>query len=96
MSGAAGFDLDPVPRLATRSDETEGNWRFAGQQFGLNLNEGLEALGLEDLRRIRADKAIPRSFGSSYGQASLRIVPENSEPGYTESGSYQPAVAYGA
>lgn len=91
------FELDAVPRLATRSDASEdGNWRFAGEQLGLNLNAGLNNLGLNDLRRIRTDKAIPSSFGSSYGQTSLSVVPENSEPGYTESGAYQPAVAYGA
>ena len=90
------FELEPVPRLATRSDASEAPWRFAGDQLVLNLNDGIEQLGLDDLRRIRTDKAIPSSFGSSYGQESLSIVPENSEPGYTESGSYQPAVAYGA
>ena len=90
------FELDSVPRLATRSDASEPEWRMAGDQLALNLNEGLNQLGLDDLRRIRTDKAVPSSFGSSYGTARLEIQPENSEPGYTESGSYQPSVAYGA
>ena len=91
------FELDPVPRLATRRDASEGEgWRFAGEQLGVNLNEGLDNLQLDDLRRIRTDKYVPSGFSSSYGQTRLEIVPENSEPGYTESGSYQPSVAYGA
>ena len=82
-------------RLATRSNEDEGEWRFAGEQLGLDLREGLNGLGLGDLRRIRTDKAVPSTFGSSYGKERLEIEPEHSEPWYEATGSYQPEVAFG-
>ena len=90
------FDLNAIQgpaRLAGRSEETEGEWRYAGEQLGINLNahEGISNAGLDDLRRIRTDKAVPRNFNSM-----MTVRPELSEPGYTESGSYQPSVAYGA
>ena len=90
------FDLNAIQgpaRLAGRSEETEGEWRYAGEQLGINLNahEGLSNAGLDDLRRIRGDKMIPKNFNSM-----MSVRPELSEPGYSESGSYQPEVAYGA
>ena len=95
------FELDPVQgprRLATFHDAKEDEWRFAGDQLALQLNsyEGIPNKSLDDLRRLRSDKYIPRSFGSEYGTTPLSVIPENSEPGYFESGAYQPSVAYGA
>ena len=90
------IDLDGLngpSRLATRRDAVEEEpWRYAGQEFGLSLGEmdieeGLQNLGLEDLRRLRSDKVIPRTFGSEYGKGLSH---------YEASGSYQPEVAYGA
>ena len=90
------IDLDAIggpSRLSTRRDAVEEEaWRFAGQEFGLNLGEmdieeGLKNLGIEDLRRLRSDKVIPGSFGSEYGKGLSH---------YEASGSYQPEVAYGA
>ena len=88
--------LNPVlgaARLAGRQPVSDGEWRYAGQQLGINPNayEGMNKAGLDDLRRIRTDKAIPRSFSNL-----MEIRPELSEPGYSESGGYQPSVAYGA
>jgi hypothetical protein len=88
-------ELDPIygpSRLAGRQEESSGDWRYAGEQLGINLNahEGLSDAGLEDLRRIRGDKMIPKNFNSM-----MTVRPELSEPGYSESGSYQPEVAYG-
>lgn len=90
------FDLNAIQgpaRLAGRSEADEEEWRYAGQQLGINLNtyEGISNAGLDDLRRIRGDKMIPKNFNSM-----MTVRPELSEPGYTESGSYQPSVAYGA
>lgn len=90
------IELDSIKgpaRLAGRQSEPEGEWRYAGQQLGINLNayEGMDNAGLDDLRRVRSDKFIPRSFSSM-----MEVRPELSEPGYSESGGYQPAVAYGA
>jgi hypothetical protein len=89
-------ELDPVygpSRLAGRRSEEEGDWRYAGQQLGINLNayEGMSGAGLEDLRRIRGDKYIPKSFSGM-----MEVRPELSEPGYSASGGYQPEIAYGA
>jgi len=89
-------ELDPIygpSRLAGRRPEEEDEWRYAGQQFGIDLNthEGISNTGLDDLRRMRGDKFIPRTFGSL-----MEVKPELSEPGYTDSGSYQPEFTYGA
>lgn len=90
------IDLEAVngpSRLATRRDAVEEEpWRYAGQEFGLSLGEmdieeGLQNLGLEDLRRLRSDKVVPRTFGSEYGKGLSH---------YEASGSYQPDIAYGA
>ena len=89
------IDLEAIggpSRLSTRRDAVEEEaWRFAGQEFGLNLGEmdieeGLQNLGLEDLRRLRSDKVVPRTFGSEMGRGLSH---------YEASGSYQPEVAYG-
>lgn len=85
-------DIDRPLKLSGRSDATN-EWRYAGQQLGINLNsyEGIPDAGVADLRRVRSDKFIPDNFNSM-----MKVRPELSEPGYTESGSYQPEVAYGA
>ena len=90
------MELDAIlgpARLAGRRDATEEEWRYAGRDLGIDLNayEGMENTGLDDLRRVRGDKLIPRSFSHM-----MEVKPELSEPGYSESGSYQPEVAYGA
>ena len=90
------FELDAVQgpsRLAGRTQPKAEEWRYAGEQLGLDLNahEGISNTGLDDLRRMRGDKFIPRSFSSM-----MEVRPELSEPGYSESGAYQPSVAYGA
>ena len=55
-------DIDALVRLATRNDaRPDEDWRFAGQKLGVNLTEGLPNLGLQDLRRLRSDKVVPRS-----------------------------------
>ena len=95
------FELETVQgpkRLATFHDAREDEWRFAGDQLALQLNsyEGIPNRSLDDLRRFRSDKMIPSSFGSAYGTTALSVIPENSEPGYFQSGAYQPSVAYGA
>jgi hypothetical protein len=65
--------------------------RFAGDMFDLDLREGLKDNNLDSLRRVfRRDKLIP-SLYKTFNEMS----PENSEPEYTMSGSYQPEVAYG-
>jgi hypothetical protein len=66
--------------------------RFAGELFDLDLKKGLKGGNLDSLRRsFRSDKLIP-SLQKTFNAMS----PENSEPEYTMSGSYQPEVAYGA
>lgn len=66
--------------------------RFAGEMFDLDLKKGLKSGNLDELRRaLRADKMVPKSLIGSFNEMS----PENSEPEYTMSGSYQPEVAYG-
>lgn len=87
--------LDPIDgpsRLLGRQEETN-DWRYAGQQLGINLNshEGISDASLSDLRRMRSDKFVPDNFNSM-----MRVRPELSEPGYSESGGYQPEQAYGA
>ena len=91
-----GIELNSIQgpaRLAGRSEESEGDWRYAGQQLGINLNahEGMSNTSLDDLRRIRTDKAVPKNFNSM-----MNVRPELSDPGYEASGSYQPEIAYGA
>jgi hypothetical protein len=75
--------------------------RYAGEGLGLDLREGLDNPGnLRELRRLRGDKAIPRSLGLGPGAlmapAPSPMAPERSEPGFSLSGGYQPEVAYGA
>ena len=83
-------EIDSLARLATRNDASLAeDWRYAGKELGLDLNEGLQNLGLEDLRRLRSDKVIPNSFGSELGQASEEMT------AYEATGSYQPEVAFG-
>lgn len=89
-------ELDPIrgpSRLSGRQAAQEPGWRYAGEGLGIDLNayDGISNVGLDDLRRMRSDKYIPRSFSGM-----MEVKPELSEPGYTESGSYQPGVAYGA
>ena len=65
--------------------------RFAGELFDLDLRKGLKNSNLDSLRRgFRSDKLI-HSLQKTFNEMS----PENSEPEYTLSGSYQPEVAYG-
>ena len=84
------LDLERIQgpkRLNNRLDaEAEESWRYAGQQLGLDLNSGLDNLGLDDLRRLRSDKVVPRSFGSEMGRPLTA---------YEATGSYQPEVAFG-
>ena len=80
-------EIDALARLSTRNDASpDEDWRYAGKELGLDLNEGLSNLGLEDLRRLRSDKVVPRTFGSEIGRGLSH---------YEASGSYQPEVAYG-
>ena len=65
---------------------------MAGELLGVDLNEGVPDASIEDLRRgFRRDKMIPRSLMSGFQE----IEPENSQPGYSMTGSYQPSVAFG-
>lgn len=64
-------------------------FRMAGTELGLDLREGLGPMDLDNLSRaFRRDKLIPRSLMSD-------MKPENSEPEYSLTGSYQPEVAFG-
>ena len=66
--------------------------RMAGDLLGVDLNEGVPDASIEDLRRgFRRDKMIPRSLMSGFQE----VEPENSQPGYSMTGSYQPSVAFG-
>ncbi len=66
--------------------------RLAGEVFELDLNEGVSDASIEGLRRgFRRDKMIPRSLMSGFGT----VEPENSQPGFSMTGSYQPSVAFG-
>lgn len=66
--------------------------RVAGELLGIDLNEGVPDASIEDLRRgFRRDKMIPRSLMSGFNS----VEPENSQPGYSMTGSYQPSVAFG-
>lgn len=60
--------------------------RLAGEDLGLDIREGLGRFDLDEMRRsFRRDKLIPRSL----------MAPENSEPGFSLTGSYQPEVTFG-
>lgn len=60
--------------------------RLAGEGLGLDVREGMGRFDLDEMRRaFRRDKLIPRSLMS----------PENSEPEFTLTGSYQPEVTFG-
>ena len=66
--------------------------RMAGDLLGIDLNEGVSDVSIDDLRRgFRRDKMIPRSLMSGFQE----VEPENSQPGYSMTGSYQPSVAFG-
>ena len=66
--------------------------RRAGDLLGIDLNEGVPDASIDDLRRgFRRDKMIPRSLMSGFNS----VEPENSQPGYSMTGSYQPSVAFG-
>ena len=66
--------------------------RMAGDLLGIDLNEGVPDASIDDLRRgFRRDKMIPRSLMSGFNS----VEPENSQPGYSMTGSYQPSVAFG-
>jgi len=60
--------------------------RLAGEDLGLDIRHGLAPFNLNEMKRaFRRDKLIPRSLMS----------PENSEPGFSLTGSYQPEVTFG-
>ena len=66
--------------------------RVAGELLGIDLNEELLDASIDSLRRgFRRDKMIPRSLMSGFQE----VEPENSQPGYSMTGSYQPSVAFG-
>ena len=66
--------------------------RVAGELLGIDLNEELPDASIDSLRRgFRRDKLIPRSLMSGFQE----VEPENSQPGYSMTGSYQPSVAFG-
>ena len=61
--------------------------RVAGELLGIDLNEELPDASIDSLRRgFRRDKMIPRSLMSGFQE----VEPENSQPGYSMTGSYQP------
>ena len=66
--------------------------RMAGELLGVDLSEELPDASIDSLRRgFRRDKMIPRSLMSGFAT----VEPENSQPGFAMTGSYQPSVAYG-
>ncbi len=66
--------------------------RVAGELLGIDLNEELPDASIDSLRRgFRRDKMIPRSLMSGFNS----VEPENSQPGFSMTGSYQPSVAFG-
>ena len=66
--------------------------RMAGELLGVDLSEELPDASIDSLRRgFRRDKLIPRSLMSGFQE----VEPENSQPGYSMTGSYQPSVAFG-
>lgn len=65
------------------------DFRLAGEELELDIRDGLGRFDLDEMRRsFRRDKLIPRSF-------SNEMAPENSEPGFTLTGSVQPEVTFG-
>lgn len=68
------------------------DFRMAGTELELDIRDGLSPFNLNEMRRaFRRDKLIPRSLVSDFNE----MAPENSEPEYGMSGSYQPEVGYG-
>ena len=66
--------------------------RMAGELLGVDLSDELPDANIDSLRRgFRRDKMIPRSLMSGFGT----VEPENSQPGFAMTGSYQPSVAFG-
>ena len=66
--------------------------RMAGTDLGLDIRDGLSPFNLNEMRRVfRRDKLIPRSLQTGFN----KMAPENSEPEYTLTGSYQPEITYG-
>ena len=66
--------------------------RMAGELLGVDLSDELPDANIDSLRRgFRRDKMIPRSLMNGFGT----VEPENSQPGYSMTGSYQPSVAFG-
>ncbi len=66
--------------------------RLAGNELGLDIREGIGRFDLDEMKRaFRRDKLIPRSLQTGFN----KMAPENSEPEYSMTGSYQPEVSYG-
>jgi len=66
--------------------------RLAGNELGLDIREGMGRFDLDEMKRaFRRDKLIPRSLEAGFN----KMAPENSEPEYSMTGSYQPEVSYG-
>ena len=62
--------------------------RMAGVDLGLDIREGLGRFDLDEMRRaFRRDKLIEVT-----GREMNKMAPENSEPGYSMTGGYQPEV----
>ena len=67
-------------------------FRLAGTELDLDIRDGLSPFNLNEMRRaFRRDKLIPRSLETELN----KMAPENSEPEYTLTGSYQPEITYG-
>ena len=64
--------------------------KFAGDDLGIDINEGISSGNLDSLVRMRVDKLFPNLEGSFN-----EMAPENSEPEYSQSGIYKPVVAFG-
>ena len=60
--------------------------RFAGEELSHDFSKGI----FSDLRHLIRNKSKYR-----FDQDFYEMSPENSEPEYSQSGSYQPEVAYG-
>lgn len=72
--------------------DTDFPMRLAGRELELDIRAGLDGFDLDEMRRaFRRDQLVPRSLAGDF----MKTSPENSEPGYTLSGRYQPEVAYG-
>mgnify|MGYP003135750164 FL=1 len=61
--------------------------RFAGSELGYDLDKDLDNNLRDFIRKPRSNY----SFGSDF----VSMAPEDSEPGFSLSGAYQPEVAYG-